>query len=113
MWPFKRNRKYAQPTPPKKGPVGIDLQYDDGQWYYSVPSIYVGMEGDCALYEVLAPRDPRKELPVGMSVAALPAKTSIQFPFAGMPQITDQKHRDLVIEEVPDEPEWDQKGGRS
>jgi hypothetical protein len=60
------------------GPTGVWLEYEDGQRYEDLPTIYVGRDDNgCACFRVLTPRD---EPPVAAGMATLPGMTSIEIP---------------------------------
>jgi len=74
-------------TSPLYGPQGVWLRYSDGMVFTDVPSVYIGHDPDdgCANYELIPPRSPEDDLPVGMGMETLPSMTAVRFPFKGRP----------------------------
>ena len=73
---------------PMYGPQGVSLSYADGTIYHNVPSVYVGHDPDdeCAVYEIMPPRDPAVDRPINVGFDVLPSMTAVIFPFMGIPK---------------------------
>jgi len=61
-----------------EGPTGVWLEYEGGERYDNLPTIYVGQTADGVHnFRVLAPKD---DVPVAAGCAKLPGMTGLQIP---------------------------------